>query len=330
MFRKPKRSAKAALRKRGRNNSDQVDEQVSNQNEKQNSSDEDDSVIINSSTKKQTIDKRRKVSDKQQANIISKSGNSVLHEYNSSTSAHPTAKELATRVAEHHPEAAEPQQSVQLNQDTPEVNSDGQKLYTGTKKETNKFHAGPLKAPTFVRTTCRFDYQPDICKDYKDTGFCGFGDTCIYLHDRGDTLSGWQLEKEWEERKKREAAQKEKEMNKFIQSTTSKIETKSGSDEIKDGNPSINNDDGIPYACHICRGPFKDPVVTSCMHYFCERCIMETYKNNSTCPICNKDLQGVFNFPTKLFSKKKRAVGPRGSWDEFYDVLNKRSGNESD
>jgi RING finger protein 113A len=47
----------------------------------------------------------------------------------------------------------------------------------------NKFHAGPLKASSFVRTTCRFDYQPDIYKDYKDTGFCGFGETCIYLHD---------------------------------------------------------------------------------------------------------------------------------------------------
>lgn len=22
---------------------------------------------------------------------------------------------------------------------------------------------------------CRWDYQPDICKDYKETGFCGFG-----------------------------------------------------------------------------------------------------------------------------------------------------------
>ena len=29
---------------------------------------------------------------------------------------------------------------------------------------------GPQKAPEFVRMTCRFDYQPDICKDYKETG----------------------------------------------------------------------------------------------------------------------------------------------------------------
>jgi RING finger protein 113A len=34
---------------------------------------------------------------------------------------------------------------------------------------------GPLKAPKNLRVTCRFDYQPDLCKDYKETGYCGFG-----------------------------------------------------------------------------------------------------------------------------------------------------------
>ena len=48
---------------------------------------------------------------------------------------------------------------------------------------------GPQKAPEFVRMTCRFDYQPDICKDYKETGFCGYGDNCKFMHDRGDYLS---------------------------------------------------------------------------------------------------------------------------------------------
>lgn len=35
----------------------------------------------------------------------------------------------------------------------------GGNKYTGTK--------GPIRAPQFVRNTCRFDYQPDVCKDYK-------------------------------------------------------------------------------------------------------------------------------------------------------------------
>jgi hypothetical protein len=40
----------------------------------------------------------------------------------------------------------------------------------------------------------RFDYQPDICKDYKETGFCSYGDSCKFMHDRGDYKSGWELE----------------------------------------------------------------------------------------------------------------------------------------
>jgi hypothetical protein len=34
---------------------------------------------------------------------------------------------------------------------------------------------GPQKASGNIRISCRFDYQPDICKDYKETGFCGYG-----------------------------------------------------------------------------------------------------------------------------------------------------------
>jgi len=41
------------------------------------------------------------------------------------------------------------------------------------------------------------DYNPSLCKDYHDTGYCCFGDSCLYIHDRGDYKSGWELEKEW-------------------------------------------------------------------------------------------------------------------------------------
>ena len=32
---------------------------------------------------------------------------------------------------------------------------------------------GPVRASAHYRATVIFDYKPDICKDYKDTGFCG-------------------------------------------------------------------------------------------------------------------------------------------------------------
>ncbi|XP_024993163.1 zinc finger CCCH domain-containing protein 1-like [Cynara cardunculus var. scolymus] len=67
---------------------------------------------------------------------------------------------------------------------------------------------GPLRAPSgYIRASTRFDYQPDVCKDYKNTGYCGYGDSCKFLHDRGDYKTGWQIDKQWDEaenaRKKR-------------------------------------------------------------------------------------------------------------------------------
>ena len=29
---------------------------------------------------------------------------------------------------------------------------------------------GPVRAPAHLRVSVRWDYQPDICKDYKETG----------------------------------------------------------------------------------------------------------------------------------------------------------------
>lgn len=42
------------------------------------------------------------------------------------------------------------------------------------KKKKNDFF-GPKQASANIRVTCRFDYQPDICKDWKETGYCGYG-----------------------------------------------------------------------------------------------------------------------------------------------------------
>ena len=61
--------------------------------------------------------------------------------------------------------------------------SDG--TYRGLANQTKFFQTnpnapsrtvGPVKAPTNVRTVTVIDYAADTCKDYKQTGFCGFGD----------------------------------------------------------------------------------------------------------------------------------------------------------
>jgi len=320
MFRKPKRSAKATLRKRNKKSTDGGDDipdsRFTARESIHNSSDEESNAVIHHS---RLSGKRRKLQNNKKKAATESGPTSLVHQYDSSKSKLLTAKELATREAEYHPE----ERCVTIPQNEELSYADNNtKIYNGAKKETNKFHAGPLKAPTFIRTTCRFDYQPDICKDYKETGFCGFGDTCIYLHDRGDTLSGWQLEQQWEERKKKEQEAKEKEMNKFIQSTSNAIGSKSY-DAKEDNDFVVDTSDGIPYACHICRGPFTNPVVTTCMHYFNEKCIMEEYQKSAACPICKKDTHGVFNYPTKLIAKKRRVVGSKKGWDDYFNAMSK-------
>lgn len=37
----------------------------------------------------------------------------------------------------------------------------------------------------------RFDYDPSLCKDWHDSGYCVFGNSCLYLHDRSNYKTGW-------------------------------------------------------------------------------------------------------------------------------------------
>lgn len=141
---------------------------------------------------------------------------------------------------------------------------------------------GPIRAPSNLRATVRWDYQPDICKDYKETGFCGFGDSCKFLHDRSDYKLGWQLE--------REAATGE--YNNSGDEDDSKYEIDS-------------DDDQLPFKCFICRNSFTDPIVTKCKHYFCEKCALEHYRKSARCYICNTQTNGVFNPAKELIARTK-------------------------
>ncbi|XP_060808702.1 E3 ubiquitin-protein ligase RNF113A [Amyelois transitella] len=136
---------------------------------------------------------------------------------------------------------------------------------------------GPIRAPANLRATVRWDYQPDICKDYKETGFCGFGDSCKFLHDRSDYKHGWQLERE-------------------------ETQQPGGGG---DSDYEVHSDDELPFRCFICRGSFKDPIVTKCKHYFCEKCALENYKKTTRCFICNAQTNGVFNPAKELEAKLK-------------------------
>ncbi|KAL0426106.1 UNVERIFIED_CONTAM: Zinc finger CCCH domain-containing protein 1 [Sesamum radiatum] len=153
---------------------------------------------------------------------------------------------------------------------------------------------GPLRASAHIRVSARFDYQPDICKDYKETGYCGYGDSCKFMHDRGDYKSGWQLEKEWEEKEKARA----KRMAMGLKDD----------DDERGSESSDEDDDSLPFACFICREPFVDPVVTKCKHYFCEHCALKHHARNKKCFVCNQPTNGIFN---TAFEIRKRMAAER-------------------
>jgi RING finger protein 113A len=154
------------------------------------------------------------------------------------------------------------------------------------KKPTNsKMQRGPIRAPANLRVTARFDYQPDVCKDYKETGFCGYGDSCIFMHDRGDYKSGWQLEKEWEEAQKK------------------KTQFGGGAGDQYAVESDEESDDELPFACLICREEFKNPIVTKCGHYFCEKCAIKKYSKSTKCFACGASTGGIFNAAKNLMAK---------------------------
>ncbi|RKP02801.1 hypothetical protein CXG81DRAFT_10397 [Caulochytrium protostelioides] len=149
-----------------------------------------------------------------------------------------------------------------------------------TQRTAGGIRAGPLANPSggHVRIISRMDYAPDVCKDFKETGFCGYGDSCIFMHDRSGMKHGPQVERIWETvQQKHMAAQR-----RGAAAATSA--SAAAADVATDR----------PFACHICRKPFTSPVMTKCGHYFCETCILGCYRKSKACPVCSAGLDGVF------------------------------------
>jgi RING finger protein 113A len=169
---------------------------------------------------------------------------------------------------------------------------------------------GPIRAPSNLRATVRWDYQPDICKDYKETGFCGFGDSCKFMHDRSDYKHGWQIERDWE------IANSKKNQNRKIGNNKNDDNNNNSNDDVDDDDnkyviAGVHSDDDaddndLPFKCFICRESFIDPVVTKCGHYFCEKCFMSNFKKNSKCAICKKQTNGIYNTAKVIIDKMKQ------------------------
>ncbi|KAI9025595.1 hypothetical protein DFJ74DRAFT_618558 [Hyaloraphidium curvatum] len=194
---------------------------------------------------------------------------------------------------------------------------DDMKGRAGNTSSQKGLRAGPQRAPAHLRVNARFDYQPDICKDYKETGYCGYGDSCKFLHDRGDYKAGWQLDREWDEEQKR----KEKEAaNKYL------VE--------EDREPEEEPEEELPFACAICRGDFKDPVVTKCGHFFCQNCAIQQHRKSPKCFLCGAATLGIFkmakDLEVKLAERKKRMAEKEAEAREMNERLVSDQERESD
>ena len=159
---------------------------------------------------------------------------------------------------------------------------------------------GPIKAPTNVRTITVMDYAPDVCKDWKQTGFCGFGDSCKFLHAREDYKQGWELDREWE------IGTKGKQLGGKVTSHRRGGNNKQGEEDDEDDEDEFL--ESIPFACIICRKPYQNSIVTKCGHYFCESCALQRYRKSPSCAACGAGTGGVFNTAKKLnqLLEKKR------------------------
>ncbi|KAK5046276.1 hypothetical protein LTR84_008419 [Exophiala bonariae] len=156
---------------------------------------------------------------------------------------------------------------------------------------------GPLKASSNVRTITVTDFAPDVCKDYKQTGFCGFGDNCKYLHAREDYKHGWQLDRDWE------ITTKGKKL-----SGTTVASANRGGQSTQDDDDDEALLESIPFACIICKKSYTSPIITKCGHYFCEACALKRYRKDPSCAACGSGTNGVFNTAKKLsrLLEKKR------------------------
>lgn len=136
--------------------------------------------------------------------------------------------------------------------------------------------AGPQLTSSSLRFSCRFDYAPDLCKDYLETGFCGFGDSCKFVHDRGDYKMGWELDRDWEEQQRKLRLGHRVDDDEYVLSAAE--------EKIEDST-----------RCGICEKDLAKPIVeTKCGHRFCEKCALAHSRKSNKCKICDAVIDGRF------------------------------------
>uniref|UniRef100_A0A8C6RWS2 Ring finger protein 113A1 n=1 Tax=Nannospalax galili TaxID=1026970 RepID=A0A8C6RWS2_NANGA len=274
LFKKPGRKGAAGHRRRGLCDAG---------SEESGSSSDKDCTVVRPENHNPMIQKARG-SGKQKANYNVLSSEDQEKEeslgmvYKSTRSAKPVGHEDMGATAEERDAPAIFERSQKIQEEL--RGKEDEKIYRGINnyqkymkpKHTSKGNAssgmlrkGPIRAPENLR--------PDICKDYKETGFY----SCKFLHDRSNYKHGWQIERELNEGRYGVYEDENYEM---------------GSD-----------DEEIPFKSFICRQTVQNPVVTKCRHYFCESCALQHFRTTPRCSVCDQQTSGVFNLAKELIAK---------------------------
>lgn len=133
----------------------------------------------------------------------------------------------------------------------------------------------------------RIDYARGLCKDFHETGYCVFGDECIFMHDRTTWMDGEdQLSAEWNEQKRRNLGLESLRNNKRPKEQESKLpEAKIKDAKVTDSSDSV---------CSGCGENLKGPILmaSGCKHEFCQACGL---KNSKSCVKCGHAINGKFS-----------------------------------
>lgn len=114
--------------------------------------------------------------------------------------------------------------------------------------------------PDSIEATAVVDYQPDVCKDFWLTGYCGYGDTCKFLHIRDELRQTAPVTKDWKvDDKKKVESEKKRDLT----------------------------------VCAICQQKYTAPVMAECRHIFCKRCFRLRFAKDKTCVVCGQETAGV-------------------------------------
>jgi RING finger protein 113A len=165
------------------------------------------------------------------------------------------------------------------------------KFLPDKEKERHKgARRGPQSASAYARVATVMDYAMPICKDWKERGVCGYGDNCIYLHDRTDYKSGWQLDRDHEEALKKKLDDANGGANAGGADDDDKGEYYIGSDDDEGGAA------GGDAQCPICKRALEAPVEAKCGHRFCAKCVRKRVaKGKLNCAQCGQPTNGIFN-----------------------------------